>query len=208
MVKKRGSKIPAKAQMPLAGMLIVVFGAVLFWRFAPERDGAAAAVVEKGIAALVSMSDIQNLESLIEALEQNTLVRDNASSDQLSLKRDPFVKARAFSPGMIRREAEELELGDYFDEEMEELVDRDEFLEYAALTAVIMMGNRSVAVLDSKYLRTGDTVAGFTVTKIAADHIVLKDELGSELVRLEEHWRNTSEESGELSTFSMKDGEL
>ena len=208
MAKKRQSVVPAKVQLPLTGLLIVVFGVVLFWRFAPGKESAAIAIVEKGISTLVSFSEIEDLESLIEAVEQNALIGDSKSESGSRLERDPFVKARAFSPGPTQETGEGIESELISEEGGEKVVNRSEFLEEASLTAVITMGNRSVAVLDGQYLRIGNTIAGLTVTEIAEDHIVLKDELGSEVVRLEELWRNANKESGERSTLSLKDGEL
>ena len=188
---KRGSTIPQNAQVPMAIALIVVFAAVLFWRFALRAERTVEAAGQSDEASIVSTIQEAELKSLIERVELGMPGRDVDPWEWEPLKRDPFVPANAFSSELHRNTALGYPIaGEYGDA----ISSRQEFLENAALSGVFVMGSQSVVILNKRYLHLGDEVGGFVVTWIFDDRIILEDSLGLETLRVGEPYREKLEE--------------
>ena len=178
---KRGTTIPQSAQVPMAIALIVVFAAVLVWRFALRAEPTVEAAGHSEETSIVSMIQIAELKSLIDRVEQASSGRDADSSEWPPLKRDPFMRAKTFSSELHRNTAVGYPVtGEYADARSSRGISRQEFLENATLSGVFVMGSQSVVILDNQYLHLGDKVGGFVVTWIFEDRIILEDSLGLE----------------------------
>lgn len=191
---KRGTTIPRSAQLPMAIALIVVFAAVLFWRFAPRAERTVEAVSQSEETSIVSMIQVAELESLINSVEQGSSGRDADSSKWQPLKRDPFMREIAFSPGLPHYTAAGvLVAGEDGDIRRSRAIFRQEFLESAMLSSVFVIGNRSLVILNNQYLHLGDRINGFVVKRIFKDRIILEDSLGLESLRVGDPYREKLE---------------
>ena len=178
---KRGTTIPRNAQVPMAVALVVLFAAVLLWRFAPRTVQMVEAAGHSAEPSIVSTIQIAELKSLIDRVELSSSGRDADSSEWQPLKRDPFMRAKTFSSELHRNTAVGYPVtGEYADARSSRGISRQEFLENATLSGVFVMGSQSVVILDNQYLHLGDKVGGFVVTWIFEDRIILEDSLGLE----------------------------
>lgn len=184
MARPKRSTIPPKVQVPLAGMLIVLFGAILFWPSGKKREADVEAALL--VNTDVSSAQIQRAEllSLIEQIEEAsiTLSDDDTTIDALS--RDPFVPTAAIFPSLTGTSLAATRGG--LDAPSEGRVVRKQFLADMTLSAVITMGNQAVAAVGEEYVRVGDELGGFTIREIHNDHIILEDELGTERLQIRE----------------------
>ena len=191
---RKGSKIPQNAQVPMAIALIVVFAGVLLWRFAPRAAQTVEAAGQSEETSIVSMIQVAELNSLIDRVEQGSSGRDADSSEWQPLKRDPFMRVKAFSSGLLHNTlAGALVVGEGDGGRNSRGIIRQEFLDSATLSGVFVMGSQSVVILNNQYLHLGDRVGGFVVKRIFEDRIILEDSLGLEILQVGDPYREKLE---------------
>ena len=185
MPRPKGGTIPAKAQIPLAGVLIVVFAAILFWPSDKKREKAVEAVLQVSVETPSAKLQRAELLSLIDQLAEDSDADAADTSSHAPLHRDPFAPTSALFPNLAEENFENATRAGV-DELSERGVVRKQFLADIVLSAVFSMGDESVAVIDDNYVRVGDRVGGFTIRSIQGDSIVLEDKLGHVTLQIRE----------------------
>ena len=171
--KKKG--IPSKYQIPAAIGLAVVFGTILIWRFGGSEEDAAAATEIPGAPQRVS---IEGLNAVLSEIETGNIGRSAVLSTSPPLERDPFQRIETIVETATEPSEEKVQ------EEMEE--SREDRLMLLRLSGTCIIGSTAMAVINGKYYKPGDEIDGFYVKDIKPSEVVLEDEIGPEVLRIQE----------------------
>ena len=178
---KSKSIIPEQAQVPAAIILAVFFALILWWRFGPKEEpadseeGSAATQIESAAA------DLDGLKALLASAEEEPWSLVGQRETLPPLARNPFLSA--FEARSRHAALEIMPDDEAEDDELEEEPagsSREEILASLVLTGTCVMGSQAMALMNDRYLKVGDEIAGFVVAEVEERKVVLKDDAGSE----------------------------
>lgn len=165
MRKKSKSIIPQNLQVPVMIVSAILFAIILWWRFAPASNNAAS-VPEAEVALVASnpgaMEELNAVIGRIRVIERPTL--NQVRNDQV-LDEDPFHwSGEAVSESTPERVTFS----------PESTPGRQEL----ELTGVLLDSRGGLALINGRYVRTGERVDGCTVRAIGETSVSIEDATG------------------------------
>lgn len=181
-MKRNKSIIPKQAQIPAAIVLALVFALLLWWQFGPKETPVEnpddTALVQEGVNA----ASLEQLKALLAETRRESWEVAIDRGARRPLERNPFRSASFVQPREVGLEVDlEGEVPEPEPEEEEPAgPTREEVLSLLRLKGTCIMAPWAMAVVNGRYIRVGDKVAGFVVTEVKEREIVLKDDMGYE----------------------------
>lgn len=172
--KKRG--IPTKYQIPSAIGLAVVFGAILIWRFGGSDEDATAAPAPEVTDAPQRVS-IEGLKAMLNEIDTGNIGGSTLLSTP-PLERDPFERIETIVEVASEPSAEDLR--------KQREGSRQNRLTRLHLSGTCIIGGTAMAVINGEYYRPGDEIDGFSLKEIKPSEVLIEDEIGPEVLRIQE----------------------
>ena len=145
---------------------------VLVLRFGGGKDATASAP-ETQEATTDRHAPVENLKSIVKRIDAGKFALPKLPGGTPIRIRDPFSISIFPSPN------EESGEGAAAQEEPT----REEQLRAIEFSGVCLVGDDRLALVDGRYVRSGDAVRGFTVKKIEQESLLLEDDLGVVSIR-------------------------
>ena len=179
------SLIPPKVQVPIAIGLACVFVIVLVWRFYPRQSVEGIPASSEDAESPPVEISLGDLRRLVADLQPDDVAHVTAQPTLPQLVRNPFRWRVEDIPHRRKggsAEPAEVPAEDNTLSELLQTVAREESLKSLSLLGTCIAGETGIALVNGRYVRPGDAIAGFTVREIREREIVVADELGSEVV--------------------------
>ena len=175
------STIPVNAQIPVAIILSIMFAFLLLYQFGPlgSEDEAPDTVILSVDETEVQVS-VDDVKSLLADIQADKIQRVSQATTAPPLSRDPFRRAgfhvSAGEPGEDTKPTTESEL----------LRMHEERLRSLRLSATSLMSGNTIAIINGRLLRVGDSIEGFVIQEVRKREVILEDEIGKESIQMPE----------------------
>lgn len=170
---KRPSILPPRAQIPVAIALAAFFAALLWWRFAPDAKPSTRVSAAELTNTTYSLGEVQALIAEVQGEEADPQA---TAAPLIACERDPFLWD-ALAPA--EQEAVEDAVDNTNAEQEALLAEREERAAQLRLDGTFLIGRSSVAIINGKHVKPGESIDGFVLNNVHERSAVLVDDFGA-----------------------------